>query len=294
MSTRRTFLKQAGLLTPAAFALPNVLMAEMKTTNVGLQLYTLRDLVSKDPRKTVEQVAAAGYKELELYGFGGGKFFGIPVAEFASFVHGLGLAVPSGHYMPAKFFFGTDQTAGQAELDEHINAAKTMKSKYLTIPYLPQEQRQNLDDYKKIAARLNAAGEACKKANLQLAYHNHDFEFADHGGKTGYDVMTEETESSLVKWELDIFWAVYAGLDPVQLFTKLKGRVPMWHVKDMDKANRKQNTEVGNGTIDWKRIFKAARTSGMTNFFVEQENNYVPDPVKSVENSINYIKANLI
>ncbi|KYP16077.1 sugar phosphate isomerase/epimerase [Flavihumibacter sp. CACIAM 22H1] len=293
MSTRRSFLKQAALLTPAALALPDLLFAEKKLRSVGIQLYTLRDLVAKDPRSTIEQVAAAGYKEVELYGFGGGKFFGIPVAELASFMSNLGLSVPSGHYMPSKFLF-TEEDAGKAELEEHIQAALTMKSSYLTIPYLPGDKRANLDDYKKIAAKLNIAGEACKKAGIQLAYHNHDFEFTNHGGQTGYDLMTSATDADLVKWELDLYWVVYAGLDPVQLFTKLKGRVPMWHVKDMDKANRSQNTEIGNGTIDWKRIFKAAKTSGLKHFFVEQENNYAPDYIKSIQRSIGFIKGNLV
>lgn len=293
MSTRRTFLKQASLLTPAAMLLPDFLLADKKNRAVGIQLYTLRELVAKDPRAVLQEVAAAGYKEVELYGFGGGKFFGIPVAELATYMNGLGLSVPSGHYMPVKFLF-TDEDAGKAELDEHIQAAVTMKSSYLTIPWLPPDKRSNLDDYKKIGAKLNIAGEACKKAGIQLAYHNHDFEFASHGGQTGFDVMTSSTDADLVKWELDLYWVVFAGLDPVQLFSNLKGRVPMWHVKDMDKTNRAQNTEIGNGTIDWKRIFKAAKTSGMKHFFVEQENNYVPDHLKSVQQSISYIKASLI
>lgn len=293
MSSRRSFLKNAALFTPAAMLLPEFIFAGKKNRSVGIQLYTLRELVAKDPKGTLQQVAAAGYKEVELYGFGGGKFFGIPVAEFASFVHGLGLSVPSGHYMPSKFIF-SDGDTGKDELDEHIQAALTMKSSYLTIPWLPQEKRSDLDGYKKLSARLNEAGEACKKAGIQLAYHNHDFEFADHGGQTGYDVMTSSTDADLVKWELDLYWVVFAGLDPVQLFNKLKGRVPMWHVKDMDKVNRAQNTEIGNGTIDWKRIFKAAKTSGLKHFFVEQENNYSPDHVESVKRSISYIKGNLI
>ncbi|WP_290792912.1 sugar phosphate isomerase/epimerase family protein [Flavihumibacter sp. UBA7668] len=293
MSTRRAFIKQASLLTPAAMLLPDFLFAEKKIRSVGIQLYTLRELVAKDPRATLQQVASAGYKEVELYGFGGGKFFGIPVAEFASFMSSLGLSVPSGHYMPAKFLF-SDEEAGKAELDEHIQAAITMKSSYLTIPWLPPEKRSNLEDYKKIAAKLNIAGEACKKAGIQLAYHNHDFEFANHGGQTGFDLMTSTTDADLVKWELDLYWVVFAGLDPVQIFSNLKGRIPMWHVKDMNKANRAQNTEIGNGSIDWKRIFKAAKTSGLKHFFVEQENNYVPDHLKSVESSIRYIKNNLI
>lgn len=293
MSTRRTFLKNAGLITPAMLLMPDLLLAAKKYKNVGIQLYTLRELVAKDARGTIEKVAASGFTEVEMYGFGKGGFFGIPIKEFASFMSSLGLKVPSGHYMPGKFIFeGTD--AGKAELDEMVGAALELKSPYLTIPYLPADKRASLDDYKKIAARLNEAGTICKKAALQLVYHNHDFEFKSYDGTTGFDIMTSETDKDLVKWELDLFWAVYAGIDPVELFEKMKGRIPLWHVKDMDKANRAQNTEIGNGTIDYKRIFKAAKTSGMKHFFLEHETNYVPDHIGSIQKSIAYIKANLL
>ena len=97
-----------------------------------------------------------------------------------------------------------------------------------------------------------------------------------------------------MKFELDIYWVAFSGIDTVSLFNQLKGRVPLWHVKDMDKVNRSNNTEIGNGTIDYSAIFKAAKVSGMKHFFVEQETNYVPDPISSVEASIKYIKAKLI
>jgi sugar phosphate isomerase/epimerase len=195
--------------------------------------------------------------------------------------------------MPPKFLWGTEEE-GKAELKDLIETAITMQHEYLVVPYLPAEKRTALDDYKKIAAKLNIAGEACKKAGIQLAYHNHDFEFKDYSGTSGFDILTGETDSGLVKFELDLYWVVSAGKDPHQLFEKLKGRVPMWHVKDMDKTDRNKQTEVGNGSIDFKKIFTAAKLSGMKHFYVEQENNYVPDPVGAVQTSAKYIKANLV
>ena len=179
-------------------------------------------------------------------------------------------------------------------MKDMIAASVEMKHEYLVIPWLHTEKRQNLDDYKRIAARLNTAGELCKKAGLQLAYHNHDFEFKSYDGTTGFDVFSKETDADLVKWELDLYWVVFAGLDPINLFNQHKGRVPLWHVKDMDKVKREQNTEIGNGSIDYKRIFKAAGVAGMKHFYVEQENNYVPEPIGSIQSSIKYIKANLV
>jgi sugar phosphate isomerase/epimerase len=293
MTTRRKFIKSAGLIAPAVLLMPNLVWADKSSHPIGLQLYTLRDLVSKDPKGVLEKVAAAGYKEIELYGYGKGQFFGMPVKEFSSFVSSLGMKSPSGHYAPAKFLAGPSDE-GTAELNDQIAAALEMKHEYLTIPWLNAELRTNLDDYKKLSARINAAGEICKKAGLQLAYHNHDFEFKSFDGTTGYDIMTKETDPNLVKWELDLYWVVFAGMDPIALFEKLKGRVPLWHVKDMDKVDRTQNTEIGNGTIDYKRIFKAAKVAGVKHYFVEQENNYKPDPIGSINASYKYFSSTLV
>lgn len=293
MTSRRTFIRNASLMAPAAVLLPDLLFAERKQQAIGLQLYTLRDLVAKDPKAVLDQVAAAGYKKVELYGFGDGKFYGMPLIDFASYFFSLGLSCPSGHYAPAKWLAGSGND-GREELDSQINAALAMKSEYYTIPWLSADLRGSLDGFKRLTERINSAAEIVKKAGLQLAYHNHDFEFKSFDGTTGYDILTKNCDPALVKWELDLFWVVYAGIDPIELINKLKGRAPMWHIKDMNKADRSQNTEVGNGTIDYKRIFTAARTSGLKHFFVEQENSYVPDPVGSIQSSIKYVKANLV
>ncbi|KIC92980.1 sugar phosphate isomerase/epimerase family protein [Flavihumibacter solisilvae] len=293
MNTRRSFLKNAAIVTPAMLFLPDMLLAARKKGEVGIQLYTLRDLISKDPKGVLDKVAAAGYKKIEMFGYGQGKFFGIPVKEFAAYANSLGLVSPSGHYLPQSFLY-EESEKGEAEMKDMIAAAVEMKHEYLVIPWLHTERRQNLDDYKKIAARLNVAGELCKNAGIQMAYHNHDFEFKSYDGTTGFDVFSKETDANLVKWELDLYWVVFAGLDPINLFNQHKGRVPLWHVKDMDKVKREQNTEIGNGSIDYKRIFKAAGVAGLKHFYVEQENNYVPEPIGSIQSSIKYIKANLV
>ncbi len=295
MSSRRDFIRQASLIAPAALLLPDELFAAKKQTGVGLQLYTLRDLVAQDPRGTVEKVAAAGYKFVELYGYDpkNAHFYGIPLLDFASFFHGLGLKSPSGHYMPSQWLAGEGDT-GKEELENLVRAAVAMKSEYFTIPYLPDNLRPNLDGYKRLAARINSAAEMVRKAGLKMCYHNHDFEFKSFDGMTGYDVLTQDCDPKLVSFETDLYWVVRAGKDPVELINKLKGRVPMWHVKDMSKTNPEQQTEVGNGSIDFKRIFATAKTSGMKYFFVEQENNYTPDPVGAINASIKYIKANLV
>src|SRR6185503_15396581 len=132
-----------------------------------------------------------------------------------------------------------------------------------------------------------------KQSSLTLAYHNHDFEFETVNGTTGFDTLTNETDQKLVCFELDIFWAVKANRDPLTLFQQHPKRFPLWHVKDMDKTEKKFFTEVGNGVIDFSAIFKKANQSGMKYFFVEQDECPGP-PLESIEKSIKYLQQNIV
>ncbi|RYD69534.1 MAG: sugar phosphate isomerase/epimerase, partial [Sphingobacteriales bacterium] len=127
-------------------------------------------------------------------------------------------------------------------------------------------------------------------AGIQMAYHNHDFEFKDFDGKTGFDILLAETDPGLVKIEMDIYWVVRGGADPVDLFKKHPGRFPLWHVKDMDKTDPGRNTEVGTGKIDFKKIFAHAKLAGLDFPFVEQEN-FTIDPYESIAKSAAYLKG---
>jgi sugar phosphate isomerase/epimerase len=133
----------------------------------------------------------------------------------------------------------------------------------------------------------------CKGAGMKLAYHNHDFEFTPTDGISGFDILMKETDPKLVNFELDIFWAVKANHDPLQLFKEHPGRFVMWHVKDMDKTEKRSFTEVGNGIIDFHPIFKQAKQSGMKYFFVEQDQ-CPGSPFDSIAASINYLQKNIV
>lgn len=281
MSTRRSFLKQTSLLSVAAFVDPSFLANQHK---IGVQLYTLRDQISKDPKGIIEKVAALGYNELESFGYNDGKYFGLTATEFAALLKQNNLTHPSGHYM---------LTALSDNWDKAIADAKTAGQQYMVLAYLLDTERKTIDDYKKIAVQINKAAEACKKAGIQFAYHNHDFEFIDMNGQHGYDIFLKETDANLVKFELDLFWIKKAGKDPVEMFKQHPGRFPLWHVKDMDKTEKKSFTEVGSGVIDFKKIFAASKTAGMKHFFVEQDVCPGP-PLESIEKSINYLKKNIL
>lgn len=275
----------------AALLVPSFACVASDKKSVGLQLYSLRDELPKDVKGTIAKVAKAGFKEVETYGFSiKDQFWGLTPAEFKKLLDENGLTAPSGHYG-----LGSYLTDGNTEeLKAAIAAAKVLGSEYVTIPWLDESIRKSADDYKKIAAKINEAGKLAKEAGIRLAYHNHNFEFEKQGDTTGYEILLKGTDKNLVDFELDLYWVVRSGNDPIKLFKENPGRFTMWHVKDMDKANPALNAEVGTGSINFKPIFADAKLSGMKHFFIEHETNYKPNPMESVTASCAYIKKEII
>ncbi len=289
MNSRRTFIKQAGIAAAAGLVLPSFACVKSSKA-VGLQLYSLRELLPKDPRGVIAKVAAAGYKEVETYGYSAeGGFWGMDSKAFKNLLIEHGLTAPSGHYGIDKYI----QDGSEEELNSFIAAASAIGSEYLTVPYLGDVLRQSADDYKKVAAKLNQAGALGKASGLKIAYHNHDFELKSWGDTTGLEIMLKETDPKLVDFEMDIYWVVRSGKDPVQLFEAYPGRFTMWHVKDMDKGNHEKNIEVGSGGIDFKTIFKSAKKAGLKHAIMEQEN-FDMEPYASIKQSQEYIKNELL
>jgi len=293
MNSRRTFIKQAGMAAAAAALLPSFACsaAAVKGKTVGIQLYSLREQIPHDVKGVIEKVAKAGYKEVETYGYSAkGGYWGLDAKAFKSLLSANGLKSPSGH-------FGIDDfiTSGNKELLKPIiEGAAAVDNHYFTVPYLGEPLRKSLEDYKKVTARLNEAAELVKQAGLKLAYHNHDFEFKPYeGGATGYELMLNGTDKNLISFEMDLYWVVRSGNDPVALFNKYPGRFVMWHVKDMDKANHALNTEIGTGTIDFRNIYKHAKQSGLEHLIVEQEN-FKKDAFVSIKESFDYVNRELI
>jgi len=287
MLSRKSFIISSCLAITTLILAPSFGCVAQKKA-VGLQLYSLRDELPKDVKGTIEKVAKAGFTEVETYGFSvKDQFWGLSPAEFKKILDANGLKAVSGHYS----YLLEDNTD---ELKAAIEAAKVLGSEYLTVPWLDPSIRKNAEDYKKIAAKINIAGKMCKDAGIRLAYHNHNFEFEKQGETTGYQILLKETDKNLVDFELDLYWVVRSGNDPIKLFTDNPGRFTMWHVKDMDKMNPALNTEVGSGSINWKLIFADAKLSGMKHFFVEHETNYKPNPIESVAASCAYLKKNIL
>ena len=266
--TRQQFLKLGALATSAAL-LPSLDGMAQTPKKVGLQLYTLRDAMAKDPDGTLKKVAAIGYKEVESFGYADGKFFGKTPKEYAAKLKELGLSAPSGHYMTGKVMKAKGTLTD--DWKRAVADAAEIGQKYMVCAYLFPPERTKLDDYKQFADLFNKSAEVCRAAGIQFAYHNHDFEFKAMDGKIPYDLLLSNTDPKLVKMELDLYWATFAGQDPVALFKKHPGRFPLWHVKDMEKSADRAFAEVGTGSINFQRIFDAKKTAGMTNYFVEQD-----------------------
>jgi sugar phosphate isomerase/epimerase len=273
------------LATLAATAVPQVHgMTQQPTRRWGVQLYTVRDQIARDPAGTLKQIAAIGYKELEV--------LQPTVTTIAPLVFPLGLALTSVHL---------DGAAAKGERFEPFLAdAKRLGLRYVVVPYVPPAERPtDRAGFDAIAARLSKMARAAAASGLQLCYHNHAFEFGqDRDGTRWLDVLMGGTADAGMQLELDVFWAAFAGADPVALLKQYKGRVALVHLKDKNSrggtglvetaAARTDFMEVGAGSLDFPSILAAARQAGVQHYFVEQD--ATPgDPVESLRKSYAYL-----
>ena len=207
-------------------------------------------------------------------------FYGLPAKVFAQRLRDNNMTSPSGHYDLNRFASSSVDDL-KRYVDRCIEGAHALGQAYITWPLIDEGFR-TIDKFKVVAERLNLAGGQIKKAGLQLAYHNHDFEFVEQNGQIGYDIILKETDPALVKLQMDLYWIAHGSkLTANQWFKRQPGRFVMWHVKDMHKTSR-DYTEVGNGTIDFTRIWPDAALAGLKHFFVEQGGNFTHDPFTSV------------
>ncbi len=280
MHTRRNFLATLGVAALGianrdALAATEILAPHRKIKRVGLQLYTVRDLMKADLPGTLAKVAAIGYKEVEFAGY-----FGRTPAQIRDLLRRDGLTSPSTH-LP----FESLDTTWQKQLDD----AKAVGHHWATIAYIAEEKRKTLDDWKRHAATFNRAAAQAKSAGLRFAYHNHDFEFKAIDGTRPYDILLKETDPSLVDFEMDLFWVVYGGANPIDLFNQYPKRFPLVHVKDSSGLPDKKMVDVGQGTIDFRSIFAQGDKAGIKHYFVEHDQ--PADPIATIRNSYKYLHA---
>jgi sugar phosphate isomerase/epimerase len=280
LHTRRTFLATLGV---AALGIANrdaladgiLLAPKRKLKKVGLQLYTVRDLMKADLPGTLRKVAQVGYKEVEFAGY-----FGRTPAQIKALLKQNGLTSPSSH-------IGLDIL--EKDSVRAFADAKAIGHSWVTMPYIPEERRKTVDDWNKIIDLLNQLGPQAKAAGLRLAYHNHDFEIRPVNGVRPLDMMLDKTDPSLVDFEMDLYWVVFGGGDPLDFFSRHPHRFAMVHVKDSSGPPDNKIVDVGKGTIDFKKIFDQSDKAGIKHYFVEHDQ--PADPIASIRTSFNYLHA---
>jgi sugar phosphate isomerase/epimerase len=294
---RRTFLETATTVAVATVlnGRPGWAAGDHKIEKIGVQLYTVRDLMKADFDDTIAKVAQIGYKEVEFAGyFGRGRardrFVLPPVQQVRAALHKNGLSALSTHMQ-------------YDEIDEKfpsiLKVSKIIGLKYIVCHWIPEELRKSPDIWKEAAEKFNRCGEQTTKSGIQFGYHNHWFEFLPVDGKVPYDELLELCDANLVKMDMDLCWITAAGADPLKYFKMYPGRFPLVHVKDLKKlpiltTGGSQNleetvdlTSVGSGIIDWKQIFAQSDKAGIKHYIVEHDR--PQDPFQSITESYVYL-----
>jgi sugar phosphate isomerase/epimerase len=286
MQNRRSFLKATGTLASGLLIGRSAFSMDDFATNgsikkFGLQLYSLRNDMPNNPKGVLKQVASFGYKQIESYEGKQGMFWGMTNKEFKKYMDELGMTIVSSHCNINSDFETKAAQAGEIGM------------KYLICPSLGGANK-SIDDFKRAAEKFNACGDICKKNGLKFAYHNHGYSFEQMEGQLPQDILMQNTNKDTVDFEMDIYWVVTAGADPIAWLDKYPGRWKLCHVKDRKKgADAKEHdasVDLGTGSIDFKKILKASASKGMEYFIVEQERYDNSTPLKSAAADAAYMK----
>ena len=225
----------------------------------GVQLYTLRNQMQESVEQTLNKVASAGYRQVEFAGF-----YGHSAAEVRAMLDRNGLTAPASHF-PLE--------AMETDFAAVIRQAKALGSRYVVLAWLDQSRR-SAEDYRNLVQKLNDWGRQCREAGLRLAYHNHDFEFEQAAGFIPYQLLLQNTDPTLVYFEMDLYWMHKAGQDPLAYFERHPGRFPLWHLKDASSEGAME--DVGRGVIDFPGLLQHAEKAGLEYGFVERDDAAAP------------------
>ena len=280
MIDRRYFVKvSAGAACGGILGLEHLTLARVAEATghrsldrIGVQLYTVRSLLDEDFEGTLEAIAEIGFQQVEFF-----NYFGRQPQEVRGILDELSLETPAAHF------------PWQAIKENHeavIETALAVGHRYVLLAWFPPEERSTISQYQELAALCNRVGRACTSAGLRFAYHNHDFEFQAIDGQVPFDLLLNETDPDHVEFEIDLYWIVNGGCDPLAYFEAHPGRFTLCHVKDM--AEGESMADVGAGRIDFATIFAKGEQAGLRYFFVEHDE--PEDPLASIEASFNYLK----
>jgi sugar phosphate isomerase/epimerase len=272
MLTRRKLIEMAtgGAATAA---IERVGFAKDGDRPLGVQLYTVRSVIENNLPGTLAAIRKIGYRTVETYG---GQYK-TAATDLCHAIRDSGLTAPSGHF-------------SYSDLDSYFDYAKELGLEYMVCSMIPTTVANSSGSYKRAADQFNEWGEQARKMGMRFAFHNHDMEFKDYGGVTGFDVLMQNTDPALVEWQMDCYWVAQAGRNPIEMLRKYGRRMPSLHLKD-----RKPNvptsydtgpasahfTEVGTGTLDWVTILALAAKDHITDMYVEQDQTELP-PLESL------------
>ena len=242
-------------------------------SRIGVQLYTVRRAMQESVEQTLEQVARIGYKEVEFAGY-----FGRPAKDIRALLDANGLTAPSAH--------SADLPSIRDRFGQVLEDATIIGHSYVVCASLPRSE-QSADGYKRVAAEFNQAGALAAQSGIRLGYHNHDGEFQPLGDTNGYDILLAECDPKVVTMQMDLFWTVKAGRDPLAYFAKYPGRFASVHVKDM--AADGAMVDVGAGQLPFARYFAQSGQAGIQHYFVEHDS--PADPMASIAASHKYLSA---
>jgi sugar phosphate isomerase/epimerase len=288
--SRRTFLQNTSLALAGTALSAERWIEKKSVAHLGVQLYSIRDDMAKDPTGTLAKVAQMGYREVEGFGYADGKMFGMPIAEYTKALKANGLTMPSSH----RNFTLEEYDEAKKDITDSakraIDDAVKMGQRYIILPWWKAEERPFLEKIVKIAA---AASRYAATAGIRCGYHNHDFEFTQRGpdGRLFIEWLLHEVDPSNFAFEMDIYWVCYARHNPLDWFRLYPGRWELCHAKDLAATEKRETIEFGDGTIDFPGIFRKSQQAGLRHYVIELEH-YRTTPMEGVKRARqNFVKT---
>ncbi len=289
ISNRRAFLHKLSLVAAGGMMAPQLACAQsMKVAGsagsldkFGIQLYTLRDVIGDDPKGTISQLASYGFKQIEGFEGRQGMFWDMPHKDFKMFLDDQGLEMVSSHCNIRQDF------------EKKAEQAAEVGMSYLICPFIGPQN--SVEKWKEVTELFNECGKVCKANGIRFAYHNHEYTFRSFSGMIPQDFLMENTDPDLVDHQMDIYWVVTGGADPVDYLDRYPNRFRLCHVKDRLKSagadERSASCDLGTGSIDFPRILKLAAEKGMKYYIMEQERYDNSTPMESAKTGAAYLKA---
>jgi sugar phosphate isomerase/epimerase len=298
MYTRRTFVKNSAMAFAGASLFSKSILDLVKDQTItGIQLYSVRDDMKKDPSGTLKQLSDMGYKYVEHANYVDRKFYGYTPDEFKKLLDRLGLQMKSGHTEMGRDAWDETNNDFTEKWKNTVQDAAIVGQEYVISPWLDESYRKDLDRLKRFLAVFNKSGELCKKSGMKFGYHNHDFEFNTMvGGMKLYDIILKETDPDLVIQQMDMGNMYGAGGRALDLLKQYPGRFKSFHVKDEIKSDKKdsmsgyESTILGTGVIPVKEILDIGKKTGDVHFIIEQESYQGKAPLDCAREDLQIMK----